>query len=62
MSKVKLKIECSWLYGKIELIDYAVKMSILLSELQIAVEQSIIGQCLTKICPMSDGILPTVGL
>ena len=45
-----------------ELCDYVVKISIHLSELQITVEQSVIGQCLTKICPISDNILPAVGL
>ena len=45
-----------------ELCDYAVKISIDLLELQIKVEQSVIGQGLTKICPISDDILPMVGL
>ena len=46
-----------------ELCDYAVKISIHLSELQITVNsRSLQGQCLTKICPMSEDILPAVGL
>ena len=45
-----------------ELCDYVVEISVHLSELQITVEQSVIGQCLTKICPISDNILPAVGL